>query len=171
MHASLSLQITKERFAIFLPTQQSPSIAYVALTTHSYDLLVVDQNANLHLCTFCTQQLRSGASSQPTKAQLYQDAIAKDNDNFIKQQEMTQDVRAQSQTGNSKDGKQNRADFLVRLGSFTCLTLNLKIGTVQELFARHDQHFDSLHQNIRGLGEMAKVMGEETDAQNEYVSK
>ena len=47
-----------------------------------------------HTNSICHEiQQRSGAASQPTKAQLYQDAIARDNDNFINQQEQTQDVR------------------------------------------------------------------------------
>jgi hypothetical protein len=38
-------------------------------------------------------QARTGAASQPTKAQLFQDAIARDNDEFIGRQEQSQDVR------------------------------------------------------------------------------
>lgn len=39
------------------------------------------------------------------------------------------------------------------------------------MFARHDQQFDILHGNIRELGDMARVMGDETTAQNELLDR
>jgi len=48
-------------------------------------------------------------------------------------------------------------------------TLSKSLLVWQALFARHDQQFDVLHEHIRGVGEMARVMGDETRAQNEYV--